>query len=186
MGTAGTVQAAVLEALGTDSPRHLEVDLADVRFLGSAGINALVRCRAHTAAAGCRMAVTNPQPIVYEVLRITGVLQALAVTPLPTRPIERAGPPALAPVRTAGLRASADSGGPGWAVMPVAATATGADQRDVDVANARACRRAAAETRQAAGQAWERARAMIVDDNARRARMRAVRAGSDGSAPPSG
>ena len=82
MGTAGTVQAAVLEALGTDSPRHLEVDLADVGFLGSAGINALVRCRAHTAAAGCRMAVTNPQPIVYEVLRITGVLQALAVTPL--------------------------------------------------------------------------------------------------------
>ena len=66
--------------------------------------------------------MTNPQPIVYEVLRITGVLESLAVTPLPTRPIEPAGPPAVVRLQTAGLAASTDSGGPRWAVMPVAAT----------------------------------------------------------------
>jgi hypothetical protein len=37
-----------------------------------------------------------------------------------------------------------------------------------------------------AGQVPERAPALMVDDAARRARMRAVRPGWDGSAPPSG
>jgi hypothetical protein len=57
---------------------------------------------------------------------------------------------------------------------------------DADTADMRACRRTADDIRQAAGQARERAQAMIVDDAARRTRIRRMRADMDGSAPPSG
>jgi anti-anti-sigma factor len=107
MGTADTVLAAVVDALGTYGPRRLEVDVADVGFMDASGINALVRCRSYAVAAGCRLAVTNPLPIVYEVLGITGMLEALAVTPVRARHDGRTGPSATQRVRTPGLGASA-------------------------------------------------------------------------------
>lgn len=56
------------------------LDLTAVRFIDSSGIHALMRCRARAIEAGCRLAVTNAQPIIYRVLEITGVLEALGVT----------------------------------------------------------------------------------------------------------
>jgi hypothetical protein len=67
--------------------------------------------------------------------------------------------------------------------MPVATTAAGADQPDADP---RASRRMAGDIRQTARQARERAQAMLVDNNARRTRMRKMWANMEGSAPPVG
>jgi anti-anti-sigma regulatory factor len=86
------------------------MDLADVGFVDARGINALVRCRAQTVAAGCRLVVTNPQPIVYQVLRITGMLEALAVAPDRIRHNDQTEPPATEQARRAHCRASALSG----------------------------------------------------------------------------
>ena len=97
----------------------------------------MVRCRARAVAAGCRLAVTNPQPIVYKALGITEMLEALAVAPVPARRGERARPPAAERVRTAGLGASAGGTERG---LRVPATAAGADQLDADTADTRACR----------------------------------------------
>jgi hypothetical protein len=83
--------------------------------------------------------------------------------------------------RRVGWRRAAES-----AVMPVVATAGGADQLAADTTDARGCRRMAADARQAARPARKRAQAMIVDNDARRARMRKVWAGLNGSAPAAG
>lgn len=77
------VDAAVTAALRTHHPRHVYVDLAEVSFLDASGIRALLRCRAQAVEAGCRLAATNPQPTIYRVMEITGVLEALAVTGCP-------------------------------------------------------------------------------------------------------
>lgn len=83
LSSAYVVEVAVADALGAHHPRHLEVDLAEVRFLDARGIRALIRCRTRAHEAGCRLAVANPQPMIYRVLEITGMLAALAVTPGP-------------------------------------------------------------------------------------------------------
>jgi anti-sigma B factor antagonist len=186
MGTTGTVLAAVVDALETRSPRRLEVNVADVEFMDASGINALVRCRAQAVAAGCRLTVTDPQPIVYEVLRITGMLEALAVERVPAEHGEGSGLPARERIRTVGLGASAGGIEQGPAVMPVADSAAQADRLDADVADTRACRRMAGDMREGARQARERAQAMIVDNDARRTRMRKVWVALDDSAPPAG
>jgi hypothetical protein len=61
------------------------------------GVNVLMCCGEQAVAAGCRPAVTGPQPIVYAVLRGTAMLEILAVGPVPG---ER-GPSVTRPVRTA-------------------------------------------------------------------------------------
>ena len=85
---ASVVDAAVTDALRSYRPRHVDVDLAGVRFIDSSGIHALMRCRAQAVEAGCQLAVTNPRPMTFRVLEITGVLAALAVTPVPDKPID--------------------------------------------------------------------------------------------------
>jgi hypothetical protein len=49
----------------------------------------LLRCRALAIEAGCRLAVTNAQPMIYRVLEITEVLEVLAVTRCPAMSVER-------------------------------------------------------------------------------------------------
>jgi anti-anti-sigma factor len=79
LASSDVIGIAVCEALLFHHPRRLDVDLADVRFLDASGIRALLRSRARSVEVGCQFAVTNPQPLVYRVLEITGVLVALAV-----------------------------------------------------------------------------------------------------------
>jgi anti-sigma B factor antagonist len=88
LSSADVIDTAVFDALRSHHPRHVDVDLADVRFLDASGIQALLRCRMEAVEAGCQLAVTNPQPMVYLVLEITGVLAALAVTPVLDKPID--------------------------------------------------------------------------------------------------
>jgi anti-anti-sigma factor len=72
-------------ALIANAAEHHEVsvvvvDLRRVTFLAAAGVRALVRGREATLAAGREFRVVNATGIVYQVLRISGVHQLLAVT----------------------------------------------------------------------------------------------------------
>jgi anti-sigma B factor antagonist len=88
LSTAQLVDVAVCDALRSHHPRHVAADLADVRFLDASGIRALLRCSAQAIEMGCELAVTHPQPIIYKLLDIAGVLAALNVTPAPEEPID--------------------------------------------------------------------------------------------------
>ncbi len=68
MSAADGVGNAVVELLHRQPYRRLEVDLAEVRFMDSSGVNILVRCSARAEQLGCRLIVTNPRPIVHRVL----------------------------------------------------------------------------------------------------------------------
>jgi hypothetical protein len=89
-------------------------------------------------------------------------------------------------VRTVDLEASAGGIEQDRAVTPTAAATPTADQLDADVADTRTCRRMTGDIRESARQARERAQAMLVDDGARRARMRKVWADLNDSAPCAG
>lgn len=69
----------VLAVLIATRPRAIEVDLADVRFMDSSGVNALVRAHRSAAAGGCRVRVARPQSVVDRVLRICGPAETLGL-----------------------------------------------------------------------------------------------------------
>ncbi|GGJ94732.1 hypothetical protein GCM10010123_25660 [Pilimelia anulata] len=71
--------AAVGDVLAGGVSGRIVVDLADVPFLDSCGINALLACRAAAARAGAGLAVRRPRPSVRQVLAITGLLELFAV-----------------------------------------------------------------------------------------------------------
>ena len=87
LSSAEMVEAAVADALRAHHPHHLDVDLTEVRFLDACGIRALLCGRRLAIEARCQLAATNPQPIIYRVLEVTGMLAALAVTSVPVMPI---------------------------------------------------------------------------------------------------
>ncbi|SCL44751.1 anti-anti-sigma factor [Micromonospora citrea] len=55
----------------------VQVDTAEVSFIDSSVISALVVARNTAARAGRRLAVVNPSPQVHRVLDVTGVLDSL-------------------------------------------------------------------------------------------------------------
>lgn len=83
MATADTLRERLLRVLHQHSPVLLDVNLAGVSFLDCTGIGALVGVRNAAVQAGCRVRVTDPQPIVRRVLRVTGLLRVF------TAPIEQ-------------------------------------------------------------------------------------------------
>jgi anti-sigma B factor antagonist len=88
ISSADLLDAAVTDALRSHHLRHIDIDLAGVRFIDSSGVYALMRCRTQAVEAGCQLAVTNPQPMTYRVLKITGMLAALTVRAVPDKPID--------------------------------------------------------------------------------------------------
>jgi anti-anti-sigma factor len=58
----------------------LVIDLSDVGFMDSHGVQVLVEAHALAARVGCSLLVRSPQPIVARVLEITGLDQFLAVS----------------------------------------------------------------------------------------------------------
>jgi anti-anti-sigma factor len=70
LATVGRFRAALLEAQG--SPRVL-VDLSDVTFLDSSGVNALLAAY-HRVPAGGELRVVGLRPNVRKVFEITGLL----------------------------------------------------------------------------------------------------------------
>ncbi|MDQ0306720.1 anti-anti-sigma factor [Kitasatospora herbaricolor] len=83
-GTGPLLHAAVSGALDAHpSPRELVMDLSELRFCDSGGLNALVRAHHHARAAGTELHLLNPTTPVAFLLHLTGVAQVLRVSPNP-------------------------------------------------------------------------------------------------------
>jgi anti-sigma B factor antagonist len=78
--SAGRLQEAVVDVLRDERPSCIEMDLHGVTFLDSAGIWALVQCQADARQVDCRIRLTKPQPVIYRVLQITGLLEHFGLT----------------------------------------------------------------------------------------------------------
>ncbi|MFE3113788.1 STAS domain-containing protein [Kitasatospora indigofera] len=83
-GTGPLLHAAVTGALTTHpSPRELLMDLSELRFCDSGGLNALVRAHRHAREAGTELHLLNPTTPVAFLLHLTGMAQVLRVSPNP-------------------------------------------------------------------------------------------------------
>src|SRR5215211_5376644 len=98
--TAGHLHKAVVEVVRDQRPRRIEMDLHGVSLLDSAGIHALVLCQADAQQVDCHITLTNPQPVVYRVLQVTGLLEHFGLTEPPPTEKPRAGT-SSAPLRPA-------------------------------------------------------------------------------------
>jgi anti-sigma B factor antagonist len=73
-------EAAIVRAIeGGAGP--VTVDLSQVPFLDSSGVRALLTSRQKAMAHGTTLAVRDPQPIVAQVLRLTGVASLFGLSP---------------------------------------------------------------------------------------------------------
>jgi anti-sigma B factor antagonist len=101
--SAAHLHKAVGDVLRDQRPRRIEMDLHGVSFLDSAGIHALVRCQADAQQVDCRITLSKPQPVVYRVLQVTGLLEHFGLTEPPPTDKPRAGT-SRAPSRPANLQ----------------------------------------------------------------------------------
>ncbi|KAF3463306.1 STAS domain-containing protein [Streptomyces sp. Tu 3180] len=65
-----------LDVTGTTRPR-IVIDLRQVTFLDSSGINLLITAHQHTTQAGGRLRLAGPTPPVQRVLQLVGVDQLI-------------------------------------------------------------------------------------------------------------
>lgn len=79
IATAGLILPAVTDAVRDHRPRQVDIDLSAVVFMASSGITALLRSQAYAADSGCRLVVTNPAPMVHDLLQLTGLLQTFGI-----------------------------------------------------------------------------------------------------------
>jgi anti-anti-sigma factor len=84
--SAADLHKAVIDVLRRQQPHRLEINLRGVTFLDSAGIRALVSCHCDAQQLNCRLTVTDPHPMAYRVLQITGLLDHFSVTGTSTAP----------------------------------------------------------------------------------------------------
>ena len=101
--SAGQLHKAVGDVLRDQRPRRIEMDLHGVSFLDSAGIHTLVLCQADAEQVDCRITLSKPQPVVYRVLQVTGLLEHFGLTTPPPADEPRAGT-SRAPSRPANLQ----------------------------------------------------------------------------------
>ncbi len=81
--TAPKVRVGLRGAINDPETRHLHIDLSDVSFLDSSGIDALVRCRAEAGSRGIQVVVINPQPHPRKVLDMLGLIDFFGIAPDP-------------------------------------------------------------------------------------------------------
>ena len=77
LSSADLLLEAVTRILAGTQVKQVEVDLSEVGFLDSSGIQALMRARRAVAENGGRLSVSGAHGIVAQVLRITAVDQIL-------------------------------------------------------------------------------------------------------------
>jgi len=97
LSSSDVLRVKLLNVLSALHPHRIEVDLAGVTLLDCGGLTVLVVLGQAAARNGCRLRITNPQPIVRRVLDLTGLLDVL------TARFGQAPPPAT----TADMTASA-------------------------------------------------------------------------------
>jgi anti-anti-sigma factor len=73
MATVDTLSDTLATVLRQERPAHIDVNLAEVTFMDSSGVNALMACRADATPTGCRVTVSHARPTVQRVLTVTGV-----------------------------------------------------------------------------------------------------------------
>jgi anti-sigma B factor antagonist len=80
MASAGRLDQVLDTVLDRPGVVEVVVDLAEVPFLDSTGVAALLRGAAEAVGRGATLRVTNPRPVVARVLRITAVDVLLGFT----------------------------------------------------------------------------------------------------------
>jgi len=81
--SADRLREAVHVLLHDERREWIEVDLHTVTFLDSAGIRALLQCRADTDEAGGRLTLIRVPRGVYRVLEIAGLVDHFGLTSAP-------------------------------------------------------------------------------------------------------
>ena len=79
LGVAGLLEDT-LEKVTAMPPCGITVDLAEVTFLCSTGLNFIAAAHRHAAGHGYAVTVANPAPIVRRVLQICGFDRVMTVT----------------------------------------------------------------------------------------------------------
>ncbi|GAA1557398.1 hypothetical protein GCM10009827_092920 [Dactylosporangium maewongense] len=77
LSTAGDLDREVLAAVDSGAATVV-VDLAEVTFIDSAGINTLLKARRHAGEQGRQLRIANAAGVVRDVLEMTGVLAHLS------------------------------------------------------------------------------------------------------------
>ena len=80
MATVGEFERVAGHLVGSGQA-SLMIDLSDVAFMDSSGINGLIRVKKACDAAGGQLSLSRPQPRVRDVLRLTGLTEFLALPP---------------------------------------------------------------------------------------------------------
>lgn len=75
LSTTADLSGAAADALSRPECRRLVLDLSQLRFIDSSGINALIEVRAATRRAGAALHISRLSPRAAEVLRLTAVDQ---------------------------------------------------------------------------------------------------------------
>ena len=70
-----------MNTASTDPVRPLIIDLQDVAFFGSAGLNAVLRCLKHGRANGIAVRLAATNPMVVRVFELTKLDKALVLYP---------------------------------------------------------------------------------------------------------
>ena len=73
MTTVEMLSHTLATVLRQECPTHIDVNLSEVTFMDSSGVNALMACRTVAEPAGCRITISHPRPTVHRVLTVTGV-----------------------------------------------------------------------------------------------------------------
>jgi anti-sigma B factor antagonist len=81
MATVDPLTDAIISIVRGQSPRRLLVDFAQVGFLDSCGVSALVAAWHLAGTSQVDFAVINCRPNVLRVLELTGMAKALKATP---------------------------------------------------------------------------------------------------------
>jgi stage II sporulation protein AA (anti-sigma F factor antagonist) len=75
----GTLLYLQLSIQLAEGRRHLVLDLAEVPFMDSSGLNTIIRANNETKAAGGRLVLAEPTSSVRRVLELTGMSLSLPV-----------------------------------------------------------------------------------------------------------
>ena len=78
--TSAHLENVVRGCLHEQNARAIEVDVAGVTFLDSAGIKGLLACHRRAHEAGCVFRLSKPTPLVRRVVEITGLLEIFGLS----------------------------------------------------------------------------------------------------------
>ncbi|MBV6696743.1 STAS domain-containing protein [Kitasatospora aureofaciens] len=100
---------AALTGSADDGIQRIVVDLGELRFCDSTGLNILLRARLDAETAGLRLELAGPRPVVARLFAITGADSVFRIHPDPGSALKAPGP---APDSAPGAQGDASAPGP--------------------------------------------------------------------------